>query len=785
MASPAEKLAQILTADPRSRVFVELGRALIEQGEHQRAADVLRSGLVHHSDSAMARVLLGRALLALGRPGEAVEPLTHALALTPADVRARQLLEQAQEAIPALPPEPRHPSPELLPLPPEPGGPVREPTGAIPLDRPLARRPPPPLPAPPRTAPAEPPPIPAPAEPPTLRNLPRPAERARDATQPGLPIDPAEAARIAARYERELREKMAADEEPPARIRRSGLLVAVLVLLAVASAATFVLVRRSLRADEARGDVTAARAGLARDTLGSLREASRALEEARALDPRLDEARSLQAQVSALLWTDYADDAALERARALAADPRAGEGRLVARYLAAPGAPERAAAAEALLSAAPGAGPLVRVLAAAILRGRGDREGARHHLEAAALATPPMLRALADLADLLRASGDADEALRLYRVALQAHPTHPRSVLGAAEVRLAQGRDLAESLKELQAMEADPASRPPGPDQLRALLLRARVQAALGQPDDAVASLAEAAGRFPGRPEVPSALAELEMARGAWDRAEVAAERAAAMAPADAAARELLARARLGRGRLRELLRETEGRPERPLRLLRAQARVELSEWERARAELEATRRDGRIPAEAAAWLALCDAATGRQAQARAILQSLQPARDQLPVAHLARGRLLAGEQKDGPAEEELRAAVAAEGAPALARVELATFLAGRGRRAEALELLDGALARNPFHAGARLARARLRLDAGDRSGAAEDARRVLEDRPGDAGAARLLAAAGAKATPARVAKKTSRGAPKKPAKANVKKPAKKKATKGKVAHRR
>lgn len=783
MASPAEKLAQILTADPRSRVFVELGRALIEQGDHQRAADVLRSGLVHHTDSAMARVLLGRALLALGRPGEAVEPLAQALVLNPADARARQLLEQAQEAIPALPPEPRQPSPELLPLPPEPGGPVREPTGAIPLDRPLARRPPPPLPAPPKAAPpAAPPPIPAPAEPPALRSLPKPAERRRDATQPGLPVDPEEAARIASRYERELREKMAAGEEPPARTHRSGILVAVLLLLSAASAATFVLVRRSLRADEARADVAAARAGLARDTLGSLREASRALEDARALDPRLDEALSLQAQVSALLWTDYADDAALERARALAADPRAGEGRLVARYLAAPGAPERAAAAEALLSASPGAGPLVRVLAAGVLRGRGDREGARHQLEAAAHATPPMLRALADLGDLARAGGDADEALRLYRVALQAHATHPRSVLGAAEVRLAQGRDLALSLKELQAMEADPASRPPGPDQLRAVLLRARIQAALGRPDEAVASLGEAAGRFPGRPAVPSTLAELEMARGAWDRAEAAAERAAALAPADAGVKELLARARLGRGRLRELLRETEGRPERPLRLLRAQACVELSEWERARAELEATRRDGRIPAEAAAWLALCDVATGRKAQAAAILQTLQPARNQLPVAHLAQGRLLAGDGKNGAAEVELRAAVAARGAPTLARVELATFLAGRGRRAEALELLDGALSRNPFHAGARLARARLRLDAGDRSGAAEDARRVLEDRPGDAAAARLLAAAERRGAPAAAPAKT--GA-KEPARKPAKKPMKKRAAKGKVARRR
>jgi predicted Zn-dependent protease len=86
-----------------------------------------------------------------------------------------------------------------------------------------------------------------------------------------------------------------------------------------------------------------------------------------------------------------------------------------------------------------------------------------------------------------------------------------------------------------------------------------------------------------------------------------------------------------------------------------------------------------------------------------------------------------------------LRPAAAAPGAPFLAQVELASAVRAQGRASEAAEILTAALARNPFHARARLERARARLDMGDARGAAEDARKVLEDHPRDAEAQRLL----------------------------------------------
>lgn len=805
MASQVEKYELILSADPRSRIFVDLGRALNERGDHERAVEVLKAGLVHHPGSVQARVLLGRAYLSLRRPSDAVGPLADALARAPSDARIKLLLDQAQasavaageaavaalppgdEAPPAPPPDPKEAAapleaaspaaerPAAAPIPEAldallraeveaPGGPV---TGSIPLDEPLSPRPPRAPPPPPGNG-ALPPPLPPPPaeEAGTLRHLPRhlprdtTAERKHEGTQPGLPLVTEEAALIAAKYEQELREKMSKEPQPAERSLRPRIAV-VLVVVAVLSAALFWYLRRAYRAQEARADVVAARAGLARDTFGSLSEAARALRDARATDPRLAGAALLEAEVAAILWADFADQKALERARALATDPEAGEGALAARYLAAPGPAERDAAAEALVKAAPSAGPLIGVLAAAVLRGRGDREGAQRHLEAAARATPPMLRALADLADMARAGGDPEEALRLYRLALKAHPTHPRSVLGAAETRMALSSGLEESLAEVEAMRRDPQSKPPGPEGLRADLVHARLLFALGRHEDAVADLAAAGGRFAGRPEVPAAVAEMEMARGAFDRAEVAAERAVAISPGPPM-KELLAQARLGRGRYRELLEETEGTSSRALRLARAQARAGLGEWDRARAEIEATRRDGRTSPEAAAWMAFCNAVTGRRAQALAIVQALETSRDPPPMAAVARGRLLAGEGKRAEAEQVLRSAAAATGAPLLAQVELASAVRAQGRASEAAEILSAALERNPFHAGARLERARARLEMGDARGAAEDARQVLEDHPRDQDARRLLdsmsrPAAPPKANPAKSKKPARR----------------------------
>lgn len=49
--SIVEKYEQIFAADPRSRIFVELARALLERGNPERAIEVCMTGLEHHSSS--------------------------------------------------------------------------------------------------------------------------------------------------------------------------------------------------------------------------------------------------------------------------------------------------------------------------------------------------------------------------------------------------------------------------------------------------------------------------------------------------------------------------------------------------------------------------------------------------------------------------------------------------------------------------------------------------------------------------------------------------------------
>ena len=56
-SSIVDKYEQILAADPRSRIFVELAKALVERGEHARAVEVCRRGLEFHPGSILGRVV--------------------------------------------------------------------------------------------------------------------------------------------------------------------------------------------------------------------------------------------------------------------------------------------------------------------------------------------------------------------------------------------------------------------------------------------------------------------------------------------------------------------------------------------------------------------------------------------------------------------------------------------------------------------------------------------------------------------------------------------------------
>jgi tetratricopeptide (TPR) repeat protein len=564
--------------------------------------------------------------------------------------------------------------------------------------------------------------------------------------EPAPAADGAEAARIASQYEIQLRQTLLRDAEPPRSFARRHWLAILSVSLAVVvlggGGITYRLVRHRNRAAEVKQDVASARKGLARDTVGALREAAKVLEEARELDPENREALSLSAQVAALLASDHGDEAARDLALKLAATGQAGEGGLAARYILAATSTERAVYAEPIVTAPGAAGPLLQTLAGEALLLRGDADGAARRLEAAARATPPMLRALADLGDLYREQGRAEEALPYYQAALSAHPTHPRAAVGAAEVRLALGRDPADSLRELRAVEADPQSAPRPRDRLRFELTLAKVLAAGGDRAAAADRLDRVTARLGPRAEVAAALAEIHLAAGAFGDAEAEAQRAVRLAPKEVGYRILLARAEDGRGHWREMLRATEGQQARELRLWRGIALYQLGDFRRAEAELQRTARDGKMPAEAAAWYALAELGLGREAQARAVLDKLVSLKSPPSVAFVAAGKVeLAGGRMEA-AERHFRSAVDRNPSSLEGHCALGRLLLARGRAKDAAPFLERAAKLNPFHAEARLALGNARLDAGDGRGARDEYGGVLEVEPRSGEALRGLAAA-------------------------------------------
>jgi tetratricopeptide (TPR) repeat protein len=845
--SIVDKYEQILAADPRSRIFVELAKALVERGEHVRAVEVCQRGLEHHPSSILGRVIWGRALLEAGDAkgaldqfeiAIALEPsspyaynhvgeallkkglfkdalpvLARAAELQPADARVRAWLEEAKRRAKGEPPAP---APALggIALEDEKTEPYRPlvsargpaapangtgaahgaagTNGAVRADGALAE---PPAPAAPPNAatnvaagangtPASPAangaaatvaPAPAPANgvskppplPPGAAALPAaprsvlymipgdtrevigpaaPRPRPAAPAAPAAPeTDPAEAERIAAQYERELRERLGSAAEPPPSFldRHRRLLAAGAVALALGAAAgVWLFVDRQNAVTLAKSAAARGRAGLARDTLGSLREAHRLLGEARRRGFDDPEIVSLAAQVAALLATEHGDADARAIAERLAQDPAAGDGAVAARWLLADGAKARRAAEAELLAARPSSAPLVQALAGRILVAKGEKEGGRGRLEIAARANPPLLRALSDLGDLALSSGDPDGALVLYGGALAAHPTHPRSAVGAAEARLALGKDLEAARRVLLAVDADAASLPPADLRPRFEVALARVTAALGDPAAAAGRLQKAFESLGESAPLADALAELHLAARAWDRAEAAAARAVRLEPREPSHRALLARARIGRGRFAEALAATEGQDGRAIRVQRAIARYRLGQWAEARAELEKTAKDGKVPVEAAVWVGLVDAASGHADRAVPLLEKLAAADAPPPLAAWACGRALEAAGRPDEAEDAYRDAITREPGAPEPHLALGTLLLARARAKDAILPLERAAKLDPQDLVARRTLGAARLAAGHPAAARADLDFVLLAAPRDAAALRLLSAA-------------------------------------------
>jgi tetratricopeptide (TPR) repeat protein len=837
--SIVDKYEQIFAADPRSRIFVELARALLERGDPARAIEVCKTGLEHHPSSILGRVIWGRALLALDDlPGaqdqfeiaialdpaspyafnlvgealyakglyrESLPVLARAAELQPGDERLRGWLEDARRkahggAAPAAP----DPSlPESSPTPALGSAPTPAPTAAAKAaPRPAAapRKPRqaqapaaakaeaspaprrseaedqaiPVIPAatdaaPPAAAPAAPARSPqpphAPPTPPPMPPVPIQKSLHRDeiprsllsmipgATRPGValptaaaappPPDEAQAQEITERYAREIRERLAEEEPGPSLLRRhAGLLLGALVVAGLVAAGWIFLHYQEVnRGERTTRAAAAARAGLARDTVGALREAARVLAEARKQGPA-PELASLAAQVEALLAVEHADVDARPLAAELAKDPQAGDGGRAAAYLLARTPGELVSSESAVLAAPPSSEPLLQELAGRILLKRGEKEAARGRFEIAAHAAPPLLRALSDLGDLAMAAGDPAGALAYYTAAISAHATHPRSVVGAAEARLALGQDLQRARADLDALAADPGSAPPPDLRVRYELASARVIFATGDPATAVTRLSRAGAALGENAALSAAAAEIHLATRAYDRAEATAARAVALSPGDASARVLLARARIARGRYAEALAATGNAEGRAIWIQRGVARYRLGQYAEAERELTRTAPAGKMPAEAVVWYALCRMKLGHAEEARGILETAASKTAPPPLTWVALGQVLEKLDRADEAANAYRTAAQRDPTAPEGHAALGLLLHSRGDDEGAVLELQKAVAADPGDLQVRMALGTARLATGQPGLARADLDAVLLVRPADLDALSLLSRA-------------------------------------------
>lgn len=90
------RLAERVSRDPSSALFLPLAEAYRQQGRLAAAESVLQGGLKHHEQHFSARTALGRVLLQLERPEEAAVELERVHRAVPENLLAARLLEEAR-----------------------------------------------------------------------------------------------------------------------------------------------------------------------------------------------------------------------------------------------------------------------------------------------------------------------------------------------------------------------------------------------------------------------------------------------------------------------------------------------------------------------------------------------------------------------------------------------------------------------------------------------------------------------------------------------------------------
>ncbi len=546
---------------------------------------------------------------------------------------------------------------------------------------------------------------------------------------------------MAADYEKQLRERLAQQQDRPRGfVRRHFVALSlgmVAVLAATAGIVAYQLERAATRERDIARYLTAARNGLSRDTFTAYQASLDALEQVLARDPGNPIASSLKGLALATLAVRYGDGDPWAAEKLIFGAGVGGDrdALLAGRWLLARSEGSEVALREVeeeILSDPPAdAGATVLSLAGAVLLTRNEPAMAIERFNAAIQASPGHVPTLARVGDYYRQRGEHEEALRYYGLALAVAEDHPGALVGGAESQLETAREpapLEDALALLGKLRSD--RQVPVDSRPRLAMVRARLRAAIGSRGEALSELESLA-----EVEDPAVLLELAHTWVRIGAADVGLERFADFDPEaseDPAMREAYARLLVSAERYEEAA-SLRGRPgERGVHLQVGIARYRLRRFQAALSSLHATVLQKKLPVDAVVYLALVDLAHGRVDKARATLKRLGTGSRARTTGRWAYAELLLRVGDRPEAERVLREAVALDPLAVEPHCALGRLLLEGDDVEEALAELREAVRLDANHSDARRALGRTLRDTADPQGAITQWEAVLEQHPGD-----------------------------------------------------
>lgn len=548
---------------------------------------------------------------------------------------------------------------------------------------------------------------------------------------------------IAREYERELREKLAVASAKKTFLQKHGLKLALALAALVAvggGAGAYFYTRSANQGLDLASALARGRSALNADTRAQYQQAISVLSLARKMDGENLEARALEGYAHAVLYGEHGragvdQQAAIEALSTPGVKETFPELALVMSLELAEGE-QKKVAQQAIVSSTVDKSE-VHAEAGRILLADGKTNEALQQLTKAVELFPGNVRALVTLGEYYLSFEDFENAAKMFGgQAAQLSPSHPGRVLGLAEARLQLGRDIADSVAQVEALTPE-AGLPPSLVGRRELVY-GRLLSADGKHEQAIKVLAAADKVAADRPyELNFSQGVAYRAAGQMDSAQRAFEAAVKSAPkgksADAA-KEGLGRVLIARGRERELLEKLpRDDSSRKVSLVRGVAYARLGDWKKARTELARTQVSNKYPPEAVVYLSLADASEENSDKAVETLKRLvDTTKRNKAVAQVALGRLHMQRGELDKAKAVLEEAAKDPG-DYEANALLGELLSSLGLPEVAYDFLARAVERNASHGPARHLLVRITLDQGRLADALKIAEGSVADNPSSA----------------------------------------------------